>query len=151
MISLSDWLEQAVENRDIDLINFDLNLVAKKKRSKDGVFSRPCVFLNNSTDFDDIIIDEEEMKAIFSVGFEHEKILKAFISQSAKSLEYYLLVEIADQGNLASYLEKTKLTWDKKIDLASLLISGLEFLHSQQIVHSNLVNDLYLYLGVRSI
>ncbi|CAG8518019.1 1523_t:CDS:2 [Racocetra fulgida] len=33
------------------------------------------------------------------------------------------------------YLEKNELTWEERINLASQLINGLEFLHNQQIVH----------------
>ncbi|CAG8437804.1 9685_t:CDS:2, partial [Scutellospora calospora] len=151
MTCLIDWLEQAIENNSIDLIKFDgLNLDAKK-RKKGGSHSRPCVDLNGLkftyhtlTDFDDINIDEDEMKTIFSTVLEHENIIKAFISQSARSLEYYLLIEIANQGNLVNYLEKTELTWDKRINLASQLIKGLEFLHNQQIVHSSLKQECNL-------
>ncbi|CAG8543249.1 32951_t:CDS:2, partial [Racocetra persica] len=133
------WLEQT----DIEFIRFDdLNLDTKKHK-KDGTRLRPCANLNNLkftyhslTDFGDININEEEIKAIYSI--EHKNILKSFISRSERFLEYYLLAEIVDQGNLANYLEHTELNWDQRINLASQLISGLEFLHNNQIVHSNL-------------
>ncbi|CAG8627930.1 24359_t:CDS:2, partial [Dentiscutata erythropus] len=144
MTSVFDWLEQSVENNDIELIKFDSLKLDVKKHKKGGIPSRPCVYLNdlkftyhNMTDYDDINIYEKQMGTIFSVGLEHENIIKAFISQSERSLEYYLLVEVANQGNLTNYL-KTGLTWDQRINIASQLISGLEFLHNQQIIHSSL-------------
>ncbi|RIB27881.1 hypothetical protein C2G38_1662047 [Gigaspora rosea] len=146
MLSIIDWLEQSVENNDVEVIKFDsLNFDDAKKRKKGGINPRPCVYLNDLTctyhaltDYYDLNIDEKEMKIIYSAGLEHENIIKAFISQRERPLEHYLLVEVADQGNLTNYLKKAKLTWNRRIELASQLISGLEFLHNQQIIHSNL-------------
>ncbi|KAF0541056.1 kinase-like protein [Gigaspora margarita] len=148
MISFTDWLEQVVENRDIELIKFDDLKLHAKKRKKDGNSSRSCISFNNLqftyhnlTDFYDINVDEEEMKAIFSMGMEHENIINAFIAQSAGSLEYYLLVEVTNHGNLTNYLKETKLTWDQRNNLALQLISGLKFLHDQSINP----NNVFLY------
>ncbi|CAG8479474.1 20801_t:CDS:2, partial [Cetraspora pellucida] len=132
---------QSVENNDIRLIEFDnLNFSAKKHKK-----GRSCASLNDLkftchilTDYEDINIDEKEMKSIFSMGLEHENIIKAFISQSEKLSMYYLLVEVTNQGNLTDYLERNKLNWIQKINLASQLISELECLHNHQIVHSSL-------------
>ncbi|CAG8512816.1 28476_t:CDS:10, partial [Gigaspora margarita] len=127
----------------VELINFDSLNLDVKRRKKDGAFSRR-VNLNGSkftyhclTDFDDIKVDEEEMKKIFSMGLEHTNIAKAFISLSPRSLECYLLVE-ENQGNLMEYLEKNELNWEQRLNLASQLINGLEFLHNQQIIHPSL-------------
>jgi serine/threonine protein kinase len=56
-----------------------------------------------------------------------------------------LLLEHADEGTLYDYLKKSFLQfkWDVKLKLAKQLVSAVNCLHENDIVHQNLVSCLY--------
>ncbi|KAF0531735.1 kinase-like protein [Gigaspora margarita] len=67
------------------------------------------------------------------------KIIKILISHSSSG--YFILVlQLANNGNLREYLKKnfSILKWDTKIRIASEIINGLQFLHSEDIIHCDL-------------
>jgi serine/threonine protein kinase len=53
-------------------------------------------------------------------------------------------MEYANNGNLRSYLKKNfdKLTWDDKYDMAYQLACAVSCLHTEEIIH----RDLVIYL-----
>ena len=60
---------------------------------------------------------------------------------------YFLIFQYANQGNLRSYLEKkfNSLQWNDKIQMALNITCGLMCLHSENIIHGNLVNKEFVY------
>ncbi|KAF0418301.1 kinase-like protein [Gigaspora margarita] len=144
---LIDWLEQVFENKNnknnYNFIEFnDLDISKRNRKQKNiPLKSNPGLEITKHalSDFYDEDINEKEMDIIMSSKEVcHENLLKAFICHCTNDEEYYLLVEYVNQGDLTIYLKNTGLTWDRKLDLATQLASGLAFLHKQNIVHYNL-------------
>ena len=52
-----------------------------------------------------------------------------------------MVLQYANQGNLREYLKKkfTSLQWEDKIRMALDITCGLKYLHSEQIIHRDLV------------
>jgi serine/threonine protein kinase len=52
-----------------------------------------------------------------------------------------LVMEYANSGNLQSYLKENfdKLTWDDKYDMAYQLACAVSCLHTEEIIHRDLV------------
>ena len=57
------------------------------------------------------------------------------------SNNYAMVLEYANQGNLREYLKNNfdSLQWDDKIQMAVDIACGLKCLHSQEIIHRDLV------------
>ncbi|CAG8663261.1 12060_t:CDS:2 [Cetraspora pellucida] len=147
MSSLSNWLDQAIENENIRFIKFnDLDFDARNHKKKENpsysrvpLKSNPDLEITYHTlkDFHDLKIDDKEMATLFKESL-HENIITAFISKCMNTCDYYLIIEYANQGDLDCYLENTILTWRQRIEIAIQLTSGLNFLHNKQLVHFNL-------------
>ena len=62
-------------------------------------------------------------------------------NQNDQLKKYMLVMEYADSGTLKDYLKKNfnELTWDDKYNLAYQLASAVLCLHSEGIVHRDLV------------
>ena len=57
----------------------------------------------------------------------------------------FLVMPWANNGNLREYLEKKKLNFDEKIQIAIDVTKGIQVLHENNIIHENIVsNDLIL-------
>ena len=59
---------------------------------------------------------------------------------------YILVLTYANEGNLREYLKKNfnSLNWNEKIQMASDIASGLKCLHTEGIIHKDLVNQYLL-------
>ncbi len=55
-----------------------------------------------------------------------------------------MVLEYANEGNLRDYLKNRffTLNWNKKIEMALDITRGLMCLHSENIIHSNLVSNI---------
>ncbi|CAG8804363.1 2989_t:CDS:2, partial [Gigaspora rosea] len=53
---------------------------------------------------------------------------------------YMLITEYADKGNLRKYLKNNSsfMTWKQKVDFALQITNGIQYLHSENIIHGNL-------------
>ncbi|RGB37300.1 hypothetical protein C1646_55809 [Rhizophagus diaphanus] len=63
---------------------------------------------------------------------------------------YFSVLQYANEGNLRDYL-KTKfstLRWNDKLQIALDITRGLMYLHSEKIVHGNLVNKIFRFLFI---
>ncbi|GBC05826.1 hypothetical protein RclHR1_06450004 [Rhizophagus clarus] len=81
----------------------------------------------------------KNLKLLLEVGF-HPNIDRFLGITKDSKLNYILVFEYANEGNLRDYL-KTKfvyLNWNDKIQMALDITSGLRFLHSKEIIHRNL-------------
>ncbi|RIB03427.1 kinase-like domain-containing protein [Gigaspora rosea] len=77
-------------------------------------------------------------------GTNHERIIKFYgISLDKKTRSCYLVMEFANNGTLREYLQKNKLEWPEKIQLASQIAEGMSYLHSIEIIHRDLVKHLF--------
>ncbi|RIB04416.1 kinase-like domain-containing protein [Gigaspora rosea] len=99
--------------------------------------------------------DEEAQKKVFINelkrlnGTKHERIIKFYgISLDKKTKAFYLVMEFANNGNLREYLQKNKLEWPEKIQLARQISEGMSYLHSIEIIHRDLVNTLRIFLSI---
>ncbi|CAG8575871.1 1083_t:CDS:2 [Dentiscutata heterogama] len=56
---------------------------------------------------------------------------------------YMLITEYADKGNLRKYLKNNSsfMTWKQKVDFALQITNGIQYLHSENIIHGNLDNS----------
>ncbi|KAF0558602.1 kinase-like protein [Gigaspora margarita] len=69
----------------------------------------------------------------------HERIIKFYgISLDKKKKSCYLISEFANNGTLREYLQKNKVEWPEKIQLASQISKGMYYLHRIGIIHRNL-------------
>ncbi|CAG8467967.1 9115_t:CDS:2 [Acaulospora colombiana] len=120
MSSLVEWLENARNTNDINLVNF-IEFNELKRAPRRIKLSRPNVFMKRMPEVEIVLY---ELNEYYDVMVEEE--IKLFSSMSA------------DQGDLDEYLEKMNLGWNEKIDLAIGLVNALEFLHNNNIVHAYL-------------
>ena len=58
-----------------------------------------------------------------------------------KSNEYILVLEFANSGTLRDHLKSNfeKLKWSDKLNLAQQIVKAIEHLHSNDIIHGDLV------------
>ena len=58
-----------------------------------------------------------------------------------KSNEYILVLEYANGGTLRDHLKSNfeKLEWNDKLNLAQQIVKAIEHLHSNDIIHGDLV------------
>ncbi|CAG8836902.1 43708_t:CDS:2, partial [Gigaspora margarita] len=69
----------------------------------------------------------------------HKRIIKFYgISLDKEKQACYLVMEFANNGTLREYLQKNKLEWPYKIQLASQITEGMSYLHSVEIIHHDL-------------
>ncbi|CAG8499579.1 3562_t:CDS:2 [Racocetra persica] len=140
MVLLHTWLETSKN----DFINY--KELKRAARDSNAIVKKTCYHLKSDSkskvirydleDFYDEDISENEINVIL-FSKHHENILKAFYCATTDD-EFYLLVEYADQGDLECYLKNNAPDWTQRLKFATQLASGLNFLHSQEIVHLDL-------------
>ncbi|KAF0492199.1 kinase-like protein [Gigaspora margarita] len=66
---------------------------------------------------------------------------------------YMLITEYADKGNLRKYLKNNSsfMTWKQKVDFALQITNGIQYLHSENIIHGNLHSKSILINDHRNI
>jgi serine/threonine protein kinase len=66
----------------------------------------------------------------------------SFFFLDVKTKDYLLVTQYADGGDLRSYLKKNskKLAWYDKKKLAYQIADGLNYLHSENVLHRDLVS-----------
>ena len=52
----------------------------------------------------------------------------------------------ANDDNLRKYIENNKLSLSKKMEIAKDITDGIKFLHENDIIHENLVSNLFIFL-----
>lgn len=58
--------------------------------------------------------------------------------------QLYLIMPFANDDNLREYIKKNNaLSFNKKIEIAKNITEGIKFLHENNIIHENLVSNLY--------
>ncbi|KAF0553680.1 kinase-like protein [Gigaspora margarita] len=66
----------------------------------------------------------------------HEKIIKFYGTTKDNENQINFILEYAEDGNLRDYLDKNKkLGWSDKLNIAKEIAEGLNFLHSNGIIH----------------
>ncbi|PKC12172.1 kinase-like protein [Rhizophagus irregularis] len=75
------------------------------------------------------------------VGMENFVIVGFYgITQDPETKNYMMVLDYAKDGSLRNYLDKeySKLNWNKKFDYLRHIITGLEYIHEQELVHRDL-------------
>ncbi|CAG8495097.1 23566_t:CDS:2 [Gigaspora margarita] len=151
MITFYHFLKQAFEKKSINFIEFkDLNVIIEKIRYGYSLKNTPNINIevtkHSLEDFYEKDINENEIEAILS----SEVMLVCLIMRIGD--DYYLLVEYANQGNLECYLKENTLNWDQRVSFATQLASGLDFLHSRNMVHLDLnPKNVFIHQGILKI
>ncbi|CAG8536005.1 16775_t:CDS:2 [Racocetra fulgida] len=131
MVLLHSWLETSKNN----FINY--KELKRAARDSHAIVKRACYYLKSDSKSKVIKYDLEE--------FYDEDI------SATTDDEFYLLVEYADQGDLECYLNNHTPDWTQRIKFATQLASGLNFLHSQEIVHLDLIDEIVPYIEPREL
>ncbi|CAG8511113.1 8923_t:CDS:2 [Acaulospora morrowiae] len=156
------WLKEAVDQGKIKFIQFDtfsnIQVIApgsfgKVSRAYWSIGEKNVSLksLDNEYNSGDQHFYQElikELRIAREVDF-HDAINRFFGVSRGKSLNvitdsanrYYLVLEYANGGNLRDFLRNNiaSLDWTKKIDISKQIARGLRCLHSQNIVHRDLV------------
>lgn len=67
---------------------------------------------------------------------QHPNIIKLF--KFVNEEPFMLIMEFAENGNLADYLKSKELNWNTKKQFALQIAQGMLYLHDQEILHLNL-------------
>ncbi len=92
---------------------------------------------------------ERELMAAFQVPKHHQNIIEInrFFKdevedeQNRKVHDYWIMMELCEHGNLNEYFRNNPLKFDNitvKLDLMCQIMCGLEYLHSQKVIHRDI-------------
>ncbi|CAG8722174.1 5448_t:CDS:2, partial [Racocetra persica] len=56
-----------------------------------------------------------------------------------KTDDYYMVLQLANDGDLRSYLLKSELDWTTKIKMAKEISNGVNYIHDAELVHRDLL------------
>ncbi|PKY25200.1 kinase-like protein [Rhizophagus irregularis] len=145
-----EWIRKKVEEKDINYFEYsefsNIEIIGEggfgivKRAITDGKnrVALKCLIKKSSKinikDFESLVM---ELKVLREVSC-HKNII-SFLGIS-KDNGYVVVLEYANEGNLREYLTKKfkSLEWEKKIQMALDITSGLNFLHSKGIIHRDL-------------
>ncbi|CAB5190803.1 unnamed protein product [Rhizophagus irregularis] len=145
-----EWIRKKVEEKDINYFEYsefsNIEIIGEggfgivKRAITDGKnrVALKCLIKKcskiNIKDFESLVM---ELKVLREVSC-HKNII-SFLGIS-KDNGYVVVLEYANEGNLREYLTKKfkSLEWEKKIQMALDITSGLNFLHSKGIIHRDL-------------
>ncbi|CAG8658481.1 15576_t:CDS:2, partial [Dentiscutata heterogama] len=153
-MTMSNWLKTAIEQVYIRLFEFDSfeNLQTIERGGFGTVssaysknFDQIVALKSLHNSFDDDQNDQNnnfirEIKNITKVN-QHDHIIRFLgITQDPKTETYYMIFQFANNGDLRSYLRNhfSELDWPTKIRMAEEISSGVNYLHSSDIVHRDL-------------
>ncbi|GBC05823.1 hypothetical protein RclHR1_06450001 [Rhizophagus clarus] len=161
------WIEEKIKNEYVHYFEYDnfsqidkigsgsFGEVYKASLANRGLVALKMIF-NEHLNIEDDVINKfiEELKLLRKIDY-HQNINRILgITKDAK-LNYILVLEYANEGNLREYLKEkfTSLEWSDKIQMALNIANGLKFLHSKEIIHRDLhsknilVNDRKLSIA----
>ncbi|CAB5388159.1 unnamed protein product [Rhizophagus irregularis] len=145
-----EWIRKKVEEKDINYFEYsefsNIEIIGEggfgivKRAITDGKnrVALKCLIKKSSKinikDFESLVM---ELKVLREVSC-HKNII-SFLGISRDN-GYVVVLEYANEGNLREYLTKKfkSLEWEKKIQMALDITSGLNFLHSKGIIHRDL-------------
>ncbi|RIB27351.1 kinase-like domain-containing protein [Gigaspora rosea] len=77
-----------------------------------------------------------------------ENVIEFFgISMNSENGHYFLVLEYAELGNLREYLRANASSWEKKVNITRQVISGLYYLHKNEILHRDLHSENIVVKG----
>ncbi|CAB4431282.1 unnamed protein product [Rhizophagus irregularis] len=149
---IKEWIEEKITNGSIPYFEYDeFSEITEIGSGKFGqVFKASTanmklvalkVIINKSSKEEINEADDEftnELNLLHEVG-SHPNI-DCLLGITKDSKDYILVLEYANNGNLMDYLKEkfASLNWNNKIKMALDITSGLEFLHSKEIIHRDL-------------
>ncbi|CAB5198502.1 unnamed protein product [Rhizophagus irregularis] len=148
MVDSGKWIDDVVKTHYISLIPFEefvVNNFESDDNNKISYWKETGKRVLFKIINDNISIDNKMEKSFLLELKLHqrrdfnERIIQIFgVSQNPTTNSCFLVVQYADGGNLRHILENTILSWVDKLNLAHQIAEGLNFLHSNGIIHENL-------------
>ncbi|CAB4474912.1 unnamed protein product [Rhizophagus irregularis] len=149
MVDSGKWIDDVVKTHYISLIPFEefvVNNFESDDNNKISYWKETGKRVLFKIINDNISIDNKMEKSFLLELKLHqrrdfnERIIQIFgVSQNPTTNSCFLVVQYADGGNLRHILENTILSWVDKLNLAHQIAEGLNFLHSNGIIHENLI------------
>ncbi|RIB27327.1 kinase-like domain-containing protein [Gigaspora rosea] len=151
-MTMSNWFKVAIEQGYIRLFEFNsfenLQIIDRGgfgivSSAYSKIFDQTVALKslhNDSLDDDHLNCFIREIRNFTKVN-QHHHIIRFFgITQDPKTETYYMVLQFANNGDLRSYLHNhfSELDWPTKIRMAEEISSGVNYLHSSDIVHRDL-------------
>ncbi|CAG8572698.1 21501_t:CDS:2 [Dentiscutata erythropus] len=157
-LTLYKFIDGRTSTNNLTLIKYEELIQADEEESTVKIWCDKRVKIKKLKDIskcDDSNIKRFEIEV---KQFDHPNLLKVFgLTYDENDYCYYLITEIANNGDLRNYLKQKSLSndpldWNRKLNLIRQVVDGLKYLHERSIVHTELhPSNIFVHDGIPKI